>query len=139
MTDAVWPGSIPPETSFTTPPAGPGFEGTKDAVPVHTGLVVATIVLARIKARSADPSAASLADDAARQAAALPPRQGNRWGEASVLADLGRLFLQLHMREKASYWLERSAEVWRQIQTPAVLESQRAGQLAAIAADLGKH
>ena len=117
----------------------PGFHDTKDARNARFYSLDAGIVLARIKARSGDPSAAALVDHAAEEAIALSPRLPNqRWNEACNYADIGRVFAQLGRNEEAVSWLGRSASVWRALQLPGPVESLRAAQLAAVEADLAK-
>ncbi len=117
----------------------PSFAHTKDAANANTMDTLATIDLARIKARAGDPTAPSLAQSAAEQAGAAPrPANSLPWNAALNDAELGRLFAQLGNRELASAWLAKAAAIFRQMKVTGALEPQRAAQLAGIEHDLAK-
>jgi hypothetical protein len=109
------------------------FGGTRDADNARAGYTLAGIDLARIEARSGDAGALALANRTAAEISTLPLRKtGVAWGEATVYADMGRVYGQLGEKKSAEYWLQKSAAVWREMKIPAALDTQRAAQLAAV-------
>jgi hypothetical protein len=120
-------------TKFLSGPNGPNARQQR---------VLATIALAQLLARTDEPAASALADEAAKEMA-----QGRLGGsERTALADLGRVYMELGRRGPASArpdrlrtattFLEQSTAQWREAKLPAALEERRARELAALDQDL---
>lgn len=113
------------------------FAGTRDEMNARAASALASVDLARIRAAAGDPSAVGLARSVALEIPKIPlGSTGLPWGEATLYADLGRVFLQLARRDDAIYWLQKSAAAWREMKVPGPLEMQREANLASAEASL---
>jgi len=61
---------------------------------------------------------------------------GSRWGQASLYAELGSLYLKTGQGKLATVWLEKSAAVWHDMTVPGPLDAQRKNAMAAVEHDL---
>ncbi|MGH9666079.1 MAG: tetratricopeptide repeat protein, partial [Bryobacteraceae bacterium] len=108
------------------------FRGGPNEANAKTWGIGALLRLGRIRAKSGDPRALTLANTAAAELANGDLKTlGNRWTQASLYARLGSLYLRMEQTEPATLWLEKSAAVWREMTVPAALEAQRKAALAA--------
>ena len=96
----------------------------------------ATLVLAKLKARSGDSEAPALADRVAADITGSARMFAVRWNEASASADLGRVYLLLGRRDAAALWLTRSAQIWSDLKIPAAMEARRNKALAIVRSEI---
>lgn len=98
----------------------------------------ALLRLAEIKSKTGDAAGSlALADEiAAGFSKARPGELGNSWSDGLYYRRLGALYLQIGQMKPATFWLEKSAAIWRGMTVPAPLEAQRRQELAVVEHDL---
>jgi len=97
--------------------------------------ILCTLALAE-QAAAVDPARATrLAAEAASQ---LGQEKNSPWSRARNSGRLGKLYVQLGQRGAAVPWLEKAALGWRELELPPSREAQRAQEIRAINALLGR-
>ncbi|HTR38643.1 MAG TPA: tetratricopeptide repeat protein [Bryobacteraceae bacterium] len=115
------------------------FRGGPNEALAQSAWIFASLRLGDMKAKSGDPVALSMADEiAAALSQASPGVITNRWNQASLYGRLGTLYTRIGQVKAATVWLEKSAEVWREMTVPAVLEAERRKALAAVEQELNR-
>jgi len=115
------------------------FRGGPNEANARSWAIGASLRLIELKLKAGDSSALSLANSVAEDLSKAGLKAlGSPWGQASLYAQMGSLYLRLHQAKPASRWLEQSAAVWRKMTVPTTLEDQRRRALAAVEHDLEK-
>ena len=106
-----------------------------DAPRAHLVLVLARVGIAMLRP-AGDAKAVALADSVAAEVRRDPSFLGSQWNEATVYADLGRIYRRAGRMQDAVAWLDKSCAGWRKAKVSQALEARRQRELAAAESDL---
>jgi serine/threonine protein kinase/tetratricopeptide (TPR) repeat protein len=113
------------------------FRGGPNEADAKRRGIEASLSLGLLRAKSGDPAALVIANEAAADlSGAGPAVTVNRWSQAYRYAELGSLYLKTGQGKLATVWLEKSAAVWRDMTVPGSLEARRKKAMAAAEHDL---
>ena len=112
------------------------FRGTSREKEAHIASVVATVALAKIKARAGDESALALADRAAAWLDSASPTRDIVWGWAVMYGDLGGVYRRMGAGGRAASCLSKSVQLWKEMKLPPGLEPERQKHIAAVTGEL---
>ncbi|MBI3473205.1 MAG: hypothetical protein HY013_17760, partial [Candidatus Solibacter usitatus] len=99
-------------------------------------MILASLRLAMLRARAGDSRVAALADSVAAEIARPPTVLTPPWNEATVSADLGRIYRASGRTRDAVIWLEKSRQAWQDMKVPRALEARQKSELARVEAEL---
>jgi len=98
--------------------------------------VLVNVQLAALYARAGDARALTLANAAVDEIGQPPALVISPRTEAAAYRDVGRVYLRFERFAEAAAWLEKSAQLWRELKLPKAFETRRKSEVAAVEADL---